>query len=154
MPRLKHVQAPGFASMVTTVTHKRKPYFERPEHAQALLEAIDYGRTKGWYFLLAFVIMPEHLHLLLVPKDRPIPACVQAIKGYTARRLNLALERHGHLWQEGYFDLLIGEPKKALKRVAYIEANPIRRGLAETPETYPFSSAARRGQTDFAVFFG
>lgn len=104
--------------------------------------------------MLAFVIMPEHFHLLIVPKDRPVPECLKAIKGFTARRINQALKRTGALWQDGYFDLLIEDPKKALTRVAYIEANPIRRGLAQTPEAYPFSSAACREQTDFEMFFG
>jgi hypothetical protein len=62
---------------------------------------------------------------------------VQAIKGSSAHSINKLLGRSGPVWQEEYFDHVVRSYESLRERIEYIRQNPVRRGLARTPEQYP-----------------
>jgi len=94
------------------------------------------------YRLIAWVIMPNHLHLLLTPhEDVSLSDIIKNLKGYTARKINKCLSRTGHVWQPDYFDRYIRDEEHYNKTVRYIEKNPVKARLVETPEQWRFSSA-------------
>jgi putative transposase len=86
MPKLKHIHLPEFPYLITTVTLNRKPIFENPNAADILLKAILFGRKKEWYSLLSFVIMPDHMHLIIVPTNKNVSECMQSLKGFRRGR--------------------------------------------------------------------
>jgi len=139
--------------MTTSVTVNREPIFEDSKALDIQLEAILFGRRQQWYYLLAFVIMPDHLHLIIIPKDKNISECMKSIKGFSARRINKAFGRKGSIWQSGFYDYIIDSEEKVLNRIRYIEENPVRKGMVMQPEDYKYSSIRYRDETDFEIFF-
>ena len=94
------------------------------------------------YKLIAWVIMPNHIHLLLKPKaDNSLSDIVHSIKSFTAQKANEMLNRKGKLWQEDYFDRYIRNYEHFVSVVNYIENNPVKAGLCKTKSDWRFSSA-------------
>ena len=139
--------------MVTTNTANREPIFANNKAVDIVMEAILFGRKQQWYYLLAFVIMPDHLHLVIIPKDKNISECMKSIKGFTAKKINEVLGREGAIWQSGFYDYILNSEDMILTRIRYIEENPVRKGLVINPEEYKYSSSGYRGKTDFGIFF-
>ncbi|MCW5554035.1 MAG: transposase [Verrucomicrobiae bacterium] len=98
------------------------------------------------YRLLAWVVMPNHVHLLVEIWQTPQAELIQNWKGFTARRINRLLGRRGQLWQDDYWDRYIRDAAHYRKVVHYIEANPVKAGLVKAPEQWPFSSARFRDE--------
>ncbi len=91
--------------------------------------------------LHAYVIMPNHVHVLLAPRIRPAKL-MQYIKGVSAREANKILGLSGQpFWQHESYDHLVRTAEEFTKIRKYIENNPVKAGLAATPETYRWSSA-------------
>jgi len=153
MPRLRHIHIQEYPYLTTTVTLKREPIFADFKTADILLEAFFFGKRQEWYYLLSFVIMPDHMHLILIPRSKNISECMKSIKGFSARKVNLLLKRNGSIWQTGFYDYILDSEEKVLSRVRYIEDNPVRKGLAISPQDYSYSSAKYRANTDFDEFF-
>ena len=153
MPRLKHIYQNDYPYMTTTNTVNRELIFADNKPADILLEAILFGRRQQWYYLLSFVIMPDHMHLIIIPKEKNISGCMKSIKGFSARKLNEILGRQGALWQSGFYDYILDNDEKVLSRIKYIEENPLRKGLVTTFEDYKYSSAKYREDTDLGIFF-
>jgi REP element-mobilizing transposase RayT len=96
------------------------------------------------YRLHAWVIMPNHVHVLLTPvRDHSLSSIVQSWKSYTAVRANRLLQRQGAFWHRDYFDRYIRDDRHFAAAVTYVEANPVRAGLCASSEEWVFSSAAR-----------
>lgn len=94
------------------------------------------------YELIAWVIMPNHVHILI----RPLPgveldAIMHSIKSYTAHEANKILGRSGQFWQPESFDRYIRNQKHFLSVIRYIENNPVKAGLCLRPEDWAYSSA-------------
>lgn len=127
----------GNTVFITTVTRKRQPFFKDPSMAR---EAIDIlFRVQGLYpfFLYGFVIMPDHCHLLLkVPEQSSLSKIVGRFKCGVSHGLC-----KGPLWQPRFDAKTPFDPKKVLQ---YIHENPVKAGLVEAPEQYPWSSASGR----------
>jgi REP element-mobilizing transposase RayT len=119
-------------------------YLARPEIASIVVKAIQEGRdTLQHYQLHAFVVMANHVHLLITPKA-PVPTLLQWLKGTTARRANQVLELTGRaFWQEESYDHWVRDEREFRRIHAYIEENPVRAGLVAASEDYVWSSASR-----------
>jgi REP element-mobilizing transposase RayT len=153
MPKLKHIHIKEYPYLVTTVTLNREPIFKESKAADIVLESVLFGRREQWYYLLSFVIMPDHMHLIVIPRDKNISQCMKSIKGFSARRLNSMFNRKGSIWQNGFYDYVLDGEEKVLSRMRYIEDNPVRKGLVADTGDYGYSSAKCRAETDFAKFF-
>jgi REP element-mobilizing transposase RayT len=101
------------------------------------------------YRLLAWVIMPNHVHSILeqMPGHR-LGDIVRSWKNYSARRINSLRDRHGAVWAPDYFDRFIRNEDHLANAIHYVEDNPVKAGLVSSPDKWPFSSfAARRDRS-------
>ena len=137
-----HYQSDYKPHFITFVTSDR---LELPPWArQFVLDSCIHGhRTK--YNLRVAVVMPDHVHLILTPlvcveqaKMFPLNEVLGSIKKYCARQINEGLARSGHLWQQESFDHVIRSSESLDAKVAYVLANPVRAGLVNLPENYPW----------------
>ncbi len=95
--------------------------------------------------LKAWVIMPNHVHLLMTPcEGKSLTPIMQSIKGGTAREANVVLKRSGAFWMRDYFDRYIRDYEHFEKAFNYIENNPVKAGLCEKPSDWKYSSATER----------
>ena len=136
MPKLKHIYIKDYPYVVTTVTLNREPIFKESKAGDILLEAILFGRRRQWYYLLSFVIMPDHMHLIIIPRDKNISECLKSIKGFSVRRINSVFDKRGSVWQNGFYDYILDNEEKVLSRMRYIENNPVRKGIVTRPESH------------------
>jgi REP element-mobilizing transposase RayT len=111
--------------------------------AALVVDAIRSGeRELVHYELGAFVVMPNHVHVLVTPRV-PVPKLTQRLKGYTAREANRILNRTGEaFWQGESYDHWVRNAEEWTRIAGYIERNPVTAGLAARSEDYPWSSAA------------
>jgi REP element-mobilizing transposase RayT len=120
---------------------RRGPTFlRRPDVAQIVLDSTHYGAEIGDYEMHAWVIMPNHVHLLLTPQVN-VARVIGSLKGATARRANELLKRSGPFWQDESYDHLVRSGDEFRRIQRYIENNPVTAGLVATPEEYVWSSA-------------
>jgi putative transposase len=97
---------------------------------------------QGKYDLHAWVIMPNHAHLVIEPKV-PLNRTMQWLKTATANRANAMLRRIGQpFWMREYYDRWMRSDAELSKTIAYIEDDPVRAALASSPEQYRWSSAS------------
>ena len=108
-----------------------------------MVDGIAFGQDPlKHYELGAFVVMPNHVHLLVTPHI-PVAKLTRRLKGYTAREANRLLGRTGEaFWQPESYDHWVRSEQEWGRIVRYIENNPVAAGLAARPEGYPWSSAA------------
>jgi REP element-mobilizing transposase RayT len=119
-------------------------YLRRPDIANLVVEALRFReRESAEYRLHAWVVMANHVHILITP-EVPISKIMQSLKRFTAREGNRLLGLTGqHFWQEESFDRLVRNDAEFGRIARYIEMNPVRAGVVETPEAFPWSSASR-----------
>ena len=108
-----------------------------------MLDVLQETGRRYRFEVLAFAVMPDHLHVLVVPRVGDTAAqVVRFIKGTFARRWNIERERKGTVWQAGFYERMIRDERSLAEVIAYIEMNPVVAGLAERPEDWPFGSAS------------
>jgi putative transposase len=113
---------------VTFVTAQRRSIFQMERNCELLLDVFRSDREKGRYRLHAWVVMPDHAHLLLTPAgDVPLEKAIQFIKGGFSFRLKSVRE----IWQQGYAEHRIQDASDFERHVEYIARNPVRAGLGE-----------------------
>lgn len=96
----------------------------------------------GWAESLAWVLMPDHLHWLLVLGDVGLSELVRRVKSNSGRRVHQAVGASGALWQRGYHDHAIREDEDLRQVARYVVANPLRAGLVDDLGSYPLWDAA------------
>jgi REP element-mobilizing transposase RayT len=98
------------------------------------------------YRLIEWCVMPNHVHILIeqFPGTR-LQDIVDSWKSYTAKRANAILGRTGEFWMRGFRDRFIRNERHMETVRAYIRANPVKAGLSQTPESWPWSSAGSAG---------
>jgi REP element-mobilizing transposase RayT len=117
------------------------PLFLRiPEIASMVVDSIHY-RDLRHYQLHAYVVMPNHVHLLITPLAE-VSKVMQSLKRFTAREGNRILGLTGRpFWQDESYDRLVRDETEFQRIADYIEMNPVKSGLAATPEDFAWSSA-------------
>jgi REP element-mobilizing transposase RayT len=125
-------------------------YLRQPAVARIVVDSIHRGGTLGHYELHAYVVMANHVHLLIRPLVHP-SRLLKALKGSTAREANRILGRTGEpFWQKESFDHWIRDREEFARIRAYIVNNPVRAGLVMKPEEYPWSSVSVEMSLDAA----
>ena len=123
---------------ITFSCYKRQPFLASPADRDLCQSAIEQFRIQYTFTVIAYVVMPEHVHLLVSePKNGPLASAVQAIKQSVSRKL---IGDRDHFWQERYYDFNVWSLAKQKEKVKYIQRNPVRRGLVERPEEWLWSS--------------
>lgn len=98
------------------------------------------------YQLQAWVIMPNHVHLLVDIWQTPLADLVKSWKQFISREANKLLKRQGTFWERDYWDTLMRSDEQRRKAVHYIEANPVKAGLVREPLEWKWSSARFRDE--------
>jgi putative transposase len=117
--------------------------------ADVVVNTLRYGTdVRGWYQVFAYVLMPNHMHVLVEPYIE-LPRITQWLKGRTARVCNRVLGRTGAFWHQESYDHWIRSYEALEETIRYIENNPVRAGLVQSPDQWKWSSAGcfAAGQT-------
>jgi len=99
------------------------------------------------YDLRAWVVMPNHVHVLFAVGARPMSDILESWKKYSAQKANRLLGRRGEFWQVDYWDTYMRDCEHELETRNYIERNPAKAGLVLDPKTWPWSSARFRDES-------
>jgi len=135
---LSHDYAEARPYHVTWGTHRGRPIV-LADTARAVADCIEAESNRTPADLYAYCVMPDHVHVLLVPRERGnVIRFVQAVKSRTARAYT-ALGGTEKLWQRGFYDRILRTEEDICRLAEYILANPVRAGLAEDTSAYPFS---------------
>lgn len=116
-------------------------------HATLLIDTMRSYVKAGKFTVHDFVVMPNHLHLLItVDNLMSIEKAMQLIKGGFSYRVRKELGYQGEVWQRGFSEVRIVDQASFLKHRDYIDQNPVRAGLADAPDKYPYGSAFLKKQ--------
>ena len=118
-------------------------WLRRADLAEAAIRVLYDGQANGFYELISWVIMPNHVHLLIYPR-KDLSQIVWGIKRQTARAANRILKRTGAFWERDYFDRWMRDSDGEQRVIRYIENNPVKAGLCSSIHDWPYSSARQR----------
>lgn len=167
--RRRRFEEPGHARFLTFSCYHRLALLDNSAIRDLFSRRLDESRSQLGFRLIAWVVMPNHIHLLLLPQlpKHPVPAILRALKEPFARDviarwrqldapvLSRLVDGRGHarFWQRGGgYDRNIYTDEVLLKTIEYMHANPVRRGLVPTPIDWVWSSARwYAGMTDGPV---
>ena len=128
---------------------KHGPFWLRDARiAELVAESLRY-RDGQVYRLVAFCIMPNHLHLVIAPLPKAdgvfhsLSAIMHSLKRYTARQANLLLGREGAFWQQESYDHVVRDESEARRIIEYVLNNPVKAGLAQSWEDWPWNYVAQ-----------
>jgi putative transposase len=145
----KHRTAPGTSYFVTAKCWQSRAVFQVPENAEILIETIFHYRDSSAYLLHEFVVMPDHLHLLLTPSTTAsLEKAIQLIKGGSSHRIHKVRDQRMEIWQVGFYDWTIRDRDDWQSKVEYIHDNPVRAKLVENARDWPYSSASGKFSLD------
>jgi putative transposase len=144
----KHRTAPGTSYFITTKCWQGRAIFQVSTNAEILVESLFHYRERGEYLLHEFVVMPDHLHLMLTPSlTTSLEKAIQLIKGGSSRQIHKARGKI-EIWQIGFYDWTIRDRADWQTKVAYIHTNPVRAKLVQRPEDWSYSSASAKFSLD------
>lgn len=139
---LPHIESPGRPYMLTYRRHAQRTVDLGRSGPAHLIENTLLCRQRVDYDLFAWCVMPDHVHLVLLPlRGLRLPDILKYIKGYSARRINRSLGRTGSLWQEETYDSIIHSDRQRDEAVEYVVSNPVRAGLCARVDDWRWSSA-------------
>lgn len=138
-PNREHATNTDQTYMITSSTWGRRSLFSREPWARLLIDTV-YNYRGTAYLLHEFVVMPDHVHVILTPKTS-LEKAVQFIKGGFSYRAKKDLGSNMEVWQKGFSDHRIRDAQDYRLHRIYIQQNPVRKRLRERPEEYAYSSA-------------
>ncbi len=142
MTRLRRLVASDKIFFLTTNLQRGLVPFT-PIERELLCHTMAAVRRRRQFQLAGFVVMPDHLHLLVRPvPGEPISLLMQGLKYASGRRINVGRRSRGMLWQKGFFDRFMRTPQEFYETLDYIHQNPVRKGIAERAEDWRWSSAS------------
>ena len=114
---------------------------KNPDCAAIVQEKLIAGHA-SLYSLIDWCVMPNHVHVLIrLLENQSLADIVRSWKGGSAIEINRILDRKGALWQREYYDRYVRDLDHLHDCIAYIRNNPVKAGLCDRPEDWPFSSA-------------
>jgi putative transposase len=137
MPRgLIRYQQTGDFHFLTFSCHRRLAYLEPVAARELFVSALERIRQRYQFVVAGYVVMPEHVHLLVSePRRGTLARAVQALK------LSVSLRRPERpFWQPRYYDFNVHSEEKRVEKLRYIHRNPVVRGLCAKPEQWKWSS--------------
>jgi REP element-mobilizing transposase RayT len=153
MAKLTRYLLEGHCYHTISVTRSRRPIFTRDDCATVVVDAINSLRGQDKAYVLAYAVLQDHVHLLLVPREpATISIVMHSLKSYTANRLNKLLGTSGAIWQQSFYDRVIRNDAQLETALRYIHENPVGAGLVRVPGQYLYSSAHQSASTDLEAF--
>jgi REP-associated tyrosine transposase len=136
---LKRFQRSHQLHFLTFSCYRRKPKFEITASRESFESALENTRTQYALCVYGYVVMPEHVHMLVnEPEQGTLAQAMQSLKQSVARRL--ALRAAEPFWQARYYDFNVWSERKVVEKLRYIHRNPVTRGLVARPEDWKWSS--------------
>ncbi len=145
MPKLQHYDNLGTARFVTFCCYRLERHLAEERAIGLVVKHMDLARNKHRFKLLAYVIMPEHVHLVLFPEENmKLGLVIGEIKSMVAREYFAlangdSIRRH-LFWQKRCYDHNCRTPESVKEKIVYCHNNPGRRGLVAEPGEYKWSS--------------
>lgn len=145
MPKLRHYDCEGTARFVTFSCYRQQPYLLIPNARELLAIHIDAARDKFKFKLLGYVLMPEHVHLVIFPPDgTKLGLLIREIKSKMAREY-FAMKMSDTagknvFWQKRCYDHNCRSVESIREKIDYCHKNPVKRGLVLEPRDYEWSS--------------
>ncbi len=154
-PRLHRYYGAGYLHFITFSCYHRRQLLGTPQRRHLFLKLLEQVRRSYKFVVVGYVVMPEHVHLLLSEPERTNPSVVvQVLKQRFARRLLRAkrTRQHGlqrtlweaegedHVWQRRFYDFVVYSEHKRVEKLRYMHQNPAKRGLVLEPEQWRWSS--------------
>jgi putative transposase len=141
MPRQPRYFIPGIPQHVVTRGVDRQAVFFCARDYTLYLHALRDAANNSQCQVHAYVLMTNHVHLLVTPgRDRSLPLMMQAMGRTYVQRLNARYNRTGTLWEGRYKASPVQSDQYLLTCQRYIELNPVRAGMVAAPGDYPYSS--------------
>ena len=139
MPRrLQRFHPSGQSHFVTFSCYHRLPSLSSAEAKQAVEAALERVRRSFELCVFGYVVMPEHVHLLIgEPRRQTLAHAIKSLKQGVARRFIGGAE---HFWQKRYYDFNVRNHPQFIEKLRYIHRNPVKRDLCERPEDWQWSS--------------
>jgi len=135
---LKRYHQYGHLHYITFSCYRRQPFLGSAEARDVFEIALEQARVQYQFSVTGYVVMPEHVHLLMSePEAGELASAVQAIKQSVSRKL---IGEREHFWQKRYYDFNIWNYEKRIEKLKYIRRNPVKRGLVARPEDWKWSS--------------
>jgi putative transposase len=136
---LKRFQDCRQVHFLTFSCYHRSPNFATDAARSTFVAALERVRLRYELCVYGYVIMPEHVHLLVnEPRQGTLATALQSLKQGVARRL--ALRAQYPFWQARYYDFNVWSELKFVEKLRYIHRNPVKAGLVARPEDWPWSS--------------
>jgi putative transposase len=149
MRKLIHRTAPACTYFVTTKTWQNRALFKVEKLAEVLANNLFNYRDRSTYLLHEFVIMPDHLHLLLTPgSTTSLERAIMLIKGGSSHEIHRVRGHKMQIWQSGFYDVTVRDEADYHVKRQYIRMNPVKAGLVERPEDWGFGSASGKFELD------
>jgi putative transposase len=149
MGRLTHRTAPGWTYFVTTKAWQSVAVFQVREIAEIVVSKILEHRERGNYLLHEFVLMPDHLHLILTPNVTvSLEKAIQLIKGGSSHEIHRARGNNMPIWQSGFHESRVVNWADFKKKADYIRFNSVAAKLVGVPKDWTFGSASGKYQLD------
>ena len=136
---LKRFHQSGQSHFVTFSCFERRPFLVTKRSRQIFEEALERIRRTYRLYVYGYVIMPEHVHLLVSePERETLATALKSLKQGVARRLITGDTEH--FWHKRYFDLNIRDSRQFAEKLDYVHHNPVARGLCADEDGWPWSS--------------
>jgi REP-associated tyrosine transposase len=133
--RIRYQQTGEF-HFLTFSCYRRRNYFSALAAMELFEDALERVRLRYRFVVAGYVVMPEHIHLLVnEPARALLSKAIQALKLSVATRC-----RQRPFWQAHYYDFNVSTHEKFVEKLRYIHRNPVNRGLVANPEYWPWSS--------------
>ncbi len=135
---LRRYQHEGHLHFITFSCYRRLPYLNTESAYKCFERWIETLRKRHDFDVHGYVLMPEHVHLLLSePRNHSLDNTLRALKGQTSKELK---GDRDHFWQKRYYDFNVFTEHKRIEKLKYMHRNPVARGLVNRPEDWAWSS--------------
>jgi putative transposase len=129
----------GCFHFLTFSCYRRQPLFSDSAAYDVFEQEFEAARRRCGFVIGGYVLMPEHVHLLVgEPPRLTLASAIQVLKQLTSRRLKVSGEPQ--FWQLRYYDFNVHNEEKRVEKLRYMHRNPVKRGLVEKAEDWPWSS--------------
>src|SRR5579872_5602108 len=146
----------GYLHFITTSCYQRRALLGTPQNRDLFLEVLERVRRRLGFVVVGYVVMPEHVHLLISEPERGDPSVVMKVLKQSFARQLLTRRRtgvdpqecflwkipltEGHVWQHRFYDFVVFTEKKRVEKLRYMHRNPVKRGLTRDPQEWAWSS--------------
>jgi putative transposase len=154
--RLYRSYGSGYLHFITSSCYRRRPLLNTPRRRILFVKILEEVRQRYNFVVVGYVVMPEHIHLIISEPERGTPSTVmQVLKQRFARQVLAQWRescrsgpprlweeefREGHVWQRRFYDFVLWTKDNRVEKLRYMHRNPVKRGLVLEPEQWGWSS--------------